>query len=354
LTRASPDARAEFARLSNDEQAARLALLGARALAAWGLGDARLDLLKYRENAVFRATSGDAERRLHALRVHRPGYRSDAQIRSEAAWMRALAREGGVPTPAIVPTQAGDVLAVAAVEGVPEPRQCDLLAWVEGRPLGTLERGVDMDEAGLRRTYRTVGEVAARIHAHAARWTRPADFARPAWDAEALVGEAPTFGPFWKLPGLGGAQRSVLLRARDRAREALEALGPADALVHGDLIPDNLLAGGEGVRVIDFDDCGFSWPGLELATSVFPLRVSGGLAAGLASWLEGYRALRPFPDADRELLPTFLVARGLSYLGWPVGRPEVALPEAAIAFMVDAITDLAERYLSGALRREVA
>jgi Ser/Thr protein kinase RdoA (MazF antagonist) len=342
----------EFARLPNEEQAARLARLGERALAAWGLDGARLDLLKYRENAVFRVSSDPAEAP-HVLRVHRPGYRSDAHIRSEAAWMRALAREAKLATPELLPTRAGDLLVVASAQGVPEPRQCDLLDWVDGQPLGTLEQGVDLDDSALRRTYRTVGEVAARIHAHGARWKRPADFARPAWDVDALVGEAPTFGPFWKLPALDDAQRQLLLRARDHVRQTLRAFGEPTALIHGDLIPDNLLVGPDGLRVIDFDDCGFSWPGFELATSVFTLGVSGGFDEGLAAWLEGYRSVRPFPDADRELLPAFLVARGLSYLGWPVGRAEIEMPEALLTFLAGAVTELAERYLSGALRQDL-
>lgn len=343
----------EFAPLSTEEQVARLTRLAARALAAWDLEGAPLDLIKYRENAVFCVGERAGSDPPHVLRVHRPRYRTDAHIRSEAAWMRALARDDAVPTPELLPTREGDVLTRVAVEGVPEPRQCDLQAWVEGEPLGTLEGGVALDEKTLRRTYRTVGEMAARIHAHGARWKRPPGFARPAWDVETLLGDAPAFGPFWELPVLTEAQRSLLFRARDRARAELEAHGRPVALVHGDLIPDNLLAGRDGVRVIDFDDCGSSWVGFELVTSLFPLRMTGGFEPGLRAWLEGYRAVCEFPTAELERLPAFLVARGLSYLGWPVGRPEIHLPEAVPGFLASRVTELAERYLSGELAAEL-
>lgn len=236
--------------------------------------------------------------------------------------MRALAADG-IATPLVLDTRDGDVLAVAAAPGVPEPRQCDLIGWVEGRPLGSLERGVDLDADGVRAAYVTIGALAARLHAHADRWEIPDDFARPAWDVDSLVGDAPVFGRFWELDVLDDEPRAILLRARDRVRERLQELGPVRQLVHGDLIPDNVLVDGERLNVIDFDDCGWSWPLFELATSVFPLLVSGGFDAGLEGFLGGYATVRPFPESELQLLPDMLVARGLSYLGWPVGRPEI-------------------------------
>lgn len=335
-----------FARLPESEQVARLARLAERALEAWGLTGARIAPIKYRENAVFRVTSGDGTRR--ALRVHRADYRSDAHIRSEIAWMRALSRSG-IATPAALPTREGDVLCRASDPGVPEPRQCDLFEWVEGQPLGTLEGGVHLGEKALRRTYETVGAIAAQIHDHGARWTPPRGFARPAWDAEALVGDAPAFGRFWELDGLADPQRALLLRSRDLVRQRLRALPPPDRLVHGDLIPDNLLAEAGRVRVIDFDDCGFGWHGFELVTSIFPLLVSGGFEAGRDAFLAGYRRVRPFPEEELALLPTFVMARALSYLGWPAGRPEIAAQRRLVPFLIARCAELAEGYLgSGA------
>lgn len=309
-----------FAQASEAEQVEALRRLGTAALHAWGLAAQPIGLIKYRENAVFRV--GAADRPQAVLRIHRPGYRSDAMIRAEAAWMRALAADG-FATPAVVPTRAGDVLAVASGDGVPEPRQCDVIAWIGGRPLGSLERGVDLDAAGVRAAYATIGRLAARLHEHAARWHRPDGFERPVWDVDSLVGDSPAFGRFWELEVLDDAQRTVLLGARDRVRARLQALGPVRQLVHGDLIPDNVLVDGERLNVIDFDDCGWSWPLFELATSVFPLLVGGGFDAGLEGFLAGYGEVRAFPEEELALLPDMLVARGLSYLGWPVGRPEI-------------------------------
>ena len=117
--------------------------------------------------------------------------------------------------------------------------------------------------------------------------------------------------------------------------------------VHGDLVPDNILVDGATTRVIDFDDFGWSWIGFELATSLFTLQVTGGFDTALAGYLDGYRSVRPFPPEDLELLPELLMARGLSYLGWPVGRPEIESTRHLVPMLVYAITEAARSYLGG-------
>lgn len=333
----------EFAQLSNDEQVARLQTLAECALSAWELETPRLELIKYRENAVFGVRTGDGGRAV--LRVHRPRYRSDRDIRSEIAWMRAL-REVGVYAPEALETRSGDVLTVVGVETVPEPRQCDMMRWVEGRAPGTLEAGVPDSDAAVYELYRSVGKIAARMHEHGKHWDKPADFTRPAWNVDTLVGDNPVWGRFWELCELTDAQRKVLGDARDRVRERLSRLGPADTLIHGDLVPDNLLVDGATIRVVDFDDCGWSWIAFEMVTSVFPLQLSGGLEAGRAGYLAGYRSVRPFPQDELELFPDLFLARALSYLGWPAGRPEIQSVRSLIPLMAAMITQAAEEYLA--------
>jgi len=331
-----------FAELPDDEQIARLSRLAARALSAWDISAPQLELVKYRENAVFMVTAREGGRSI--LRIHRPRYRSDDDIRSEFAWMQALDTDG-IPTPSAIFTRRGDYVTTVAVEGVPEPRQCDLMTWVPGEPPGTLEAGVAAGAAEVHTLYRAVGSLAARMHEHVAGWKRPPWFVRPAWNVETLVGEHPTFGPFWELAAISDEQLTILLAARDRVRERLRRFRPADMLIHGDLVPDNILVDGATTRVIDFDDFGWSWIGFEMTTSLFPLQVSGSFDAGLAGYLEGYRAVRPFPADELELLPEMLMARGLSYLGWPVGRPEIESARNLIPMLIYMMTEASERYL---------
>lgn len=333
-----------FAAQPEAEQVRVLALLASRALESWDLGAPRLDLVKYRENAVFRVT--DAAGRRAILRVHRPRYRTDLDIECELAWMRAL-DAAGIATPAAIAARDGRLVVTASAAGVPEPRQCDLLEWVDGAPPGTLEGGVAASDESLRVLYRSVGATAARMHEIARGWARPQPFSRPSWNVETLVGDTPTFGRFEDLEVLAPEQRRVLAEARDVVRERLAALGPADALIHGDLVPDNILVDDAGAqRIIDFDDFGWSWAGFEMTTSLFPLQVSGGFDVGLAGYLEGYRSVREFPVAELEALDDMLLARGLSYLGWPAGRPEIASARDIAPLFAALLTESAAAYLA--------
>jgi Ser/Thr protein kinase RdoA (MazF antagonist) len=333
---------AEFAGFDADEQVRRLRGLALTALSAWDFDAPALELLKYRENTVFALR--DASGRRAVVRVHRPRYRSDLDIRCELAWMKELDALG-IRTPRAIATKTGEVLATACVAEVPEPRQCDVLQWVEGAPPGTLEGGVAGGEDEIRGIYRGVGELAARMHELVGGWKLPEPFSRPSWNADTLVGEAPTFGRFEDLDVLTPEQLRVLVAARDVARERLEALGPATQLIHGDLVPDNILVDGEVQRLIDFDDFGWSWAAFEMATSLWPLQISGGFDAGLAGYLEGYRGVRAMPEAELEALPDLLMARSLSYLGWPVGRPEIASARDLAPLFAMMLSDAASEYL---------
>jgi Ser/Thr protein kinase RdoA (MazF antagonist) len=292
--------------------------------------------------------SADGER--FAMRVHRPDYRTDAEIRSEIEWMGALAA-AGLRTPAALPTRDGELLARARAAGVPQPRQCDLFRWVSGEPVGTLEGGVAAGREAARHSYELLGELAARVHEHGAQWKRPEGFSRPVWDADALVGEDPVFGRFWELGGLDAERLRVLFAARDRARERLEALPRTPdrwGLLHGDFLPENILMDARGPQLIDFDDCGEGWYGFELATGLFPLLRQEIFDDVLDAYLRGYRRVRALDEEGLDALPSFLMARGLSYLGWPVGRPEMEEARSLAPLLAELITAQAQRYLDGA------
>lgn len=53
-----------------------------------GVGTAELELLKYRENAVYAVTTDNSER--YAIRVYRHNCHSDAELESELTWLKAL------------------------------------------------------------------------------------------------------------------------------------------------------------------------------------------------------------------------------------------------------------------------
>ncbi|HWO08189.1 MAG TPA: hypothetical protein VNN80_01875, partial [Polyangiaceae bacterium] len=173
------------------KQGERVATLARAALESWGLEARELTLLKYRENAVFRVAADDGRR--YAIRVHRAGYHSDAELRSELQWMQALCADG-FDVPELIPTRRGHLFDVVSHPDIPEPRQVDLFGWIDGRQLGSVEGGVEGDVETLAGTFHTIGVLAARLHNQSSRWRPPPGFTRQAWDVEGLVGEQPLWG----------------------------------------------------------------------------------------------------------------------------------------------------------------
>jgi Ser/Thr protein kinase RdoA (MazF antagonist) len=302
--------------LSEAERLAAFDGLAANAVAAWDLRPILLQRIACRENAVYAVQVADGGRM--ALRVHRSGYHDRAALDSELKWMRALA-QSGVATPAAVTTPTGEAIVEVTSDNVPVPHLCDLLEWVDGRPLARVEDPGSLHRESLIAMYRTVGRIAAQIHAHSETWQAPARFVRPRWDREGCLGQNALWGPWSHLDVLEPDERQVLNAAVAVLDRTLERLGQdrqVYGLVHADFVPDNLLEHRGQIVVIDFDDGGYGWYLWELATAVFWYLGTPHYTETLEGYIEGYRTVRRLPDSELELLPTFLLLRALVYMGW--------------------------------------
>ncbi|WP_432168345.1 phosphotransferase enzyme family protein [Streptomyces sp. bgisy031] len=341
----------DFYDLAPAEQADRLARLAQAACSLWDLGEIPVvSLIKCRENAVFQVA--DAAGRRHVMRVHRAGYHTPEALESELRWMSEL-RGAGVATPAVVPDRDGHLFRHVTCDDVPDGRLVDVLTWVAGRPLGSLEDGVGDTESAAA-AFRETGRLMARLHDHAEHWQRPAGFTRHAWDLEGLLGETPLWGRFWELAVLDAEQRSLVLAARDLARADLLDFGDtADryGLIHADFLPENLLVDADdsaAVHLIDFDDAGFGWHLFDIATSLFVAVGEPGFDTLLDAFAAGYRTERDLPDEHLTRLPLFFLLRGLTYLGWLHTRQETDTARELTPVMVEAVTALAADYVASA------
>lgn len=334
----------EFFTLTPEQQAERMRAAGADALTNWGIRDASLRLIKYRENAVFRVDHADGR---HALRLHRLGYHSDDELRSELQWMQAL-EDAGIHTPTVVPTPSGDLFVKQSGDGLPGAIQVDLFEWIDGAQLGSVEEGI-ADEAMAVDTFGTIGEIAARVHNQATNWTLPEGFTRHAWDEHGLAGDRPFWGRFWEIDAASGAQRDLLKRAKDTIFQRLKTMPKTPdtySMIHADFAPENLMVDENGVRLIDFDDAGFGWHLFEIATSVYFLRQEPFYDAALAATIEGYRRHRALSDEHLEYLPLIMLARGTTYVGWVHTRHETETAQELTPLLVEMACELAEEYLS--------
>ena len=309
-----------------EDAAAVLEQLAVSALRGWGTELRDIRLIKMRENAVFRVV--DSRGNSFALRIHREGNHSDDALRSELAWMAAL-QEAGIDVPTIVPTLDGRLFVTAHVDGLKTSRQVDLIQWIDARPLGTSEGGLAASPSDIGQAYRTIGNIAARLHNQAVAWSPPPGFRRPRWDLEGLVGEQPLWGRFWDLAALTHTERSLLIHAREQVRRALLSWArSADSdrrysLIHADLVPENILvSAGGAVRVIDFDDCGFGYRMYDVAVALWEYRHRDDYPEFRSAFVAGYTRHRPLTDEQMRLLDSFIAAREVAFGLWLVGMAE--------------------------------
>ena len=371
----APPVVSENAELAAHLRAAR------RALSSWAVNVVGVERVSVSENIVLRVRAADGGG--YVLRLHRPGYHTLAELRSEQRWTAALAR-AGVDVPVVVATRRGEGYApVALGVGDGEWRYAGLLEWVDGITLGEAIdaelRAADQSEAAQQRaasgTYQhgrrshgdvdnhasaradipsppvaaamphagthpaaardasdtalthfaSLGEIMAGIHNQASVWRIPAGFKRHRLDADGFLGERPFWGRFWESPHLAAKQRRQLAALRRPLARALRQLGKTPetyGLIHADLHPGNVIVDGERLHVIDFDDAGFGWHAYEFAVALHAYQDQPRFQDFLAALVRGYRRVRPVSDAVVAQVPMFLLVRALASIGWTATRPE--------------------------------
>jgi Ser/Thr protein kinase RdoA (MazF antagonist) len=306
--------------------------LAQQAAKLWGFAPEQTALAARRENIVWRAEDA---RGAFALRLHRIGYRSDAELISELQWMEALV-EGGLNVPRPLPSHSGRL--VEEVGGT----LVDLLTWLPGRPIG-LQAQLDVpDRSGF---CRDLGALLARLHAVSDDWAPPPGFTRPAWDRAGLVGETPLWGPFWDNPGLTGPQRATLLAARAKADAHLAGIeGRLDyGLIHADALSENILIHDGTLSLIDFDDGGWGFRDFDLATFLMRFLDAPDYPALRAALLDGYAMRRAVDPATLDL---FILLRALTYPGWIIPRLSEPGGTERSARAIRTALPLAEAYLA--------
>lgn len=295
-----------------DAAATADARVAVAALARHGFAAPRPRLINLSENATY-LVDDPATGRTAVLRVHRPDYHPRRAIESELDWLTDLGATTPVTTPAVVPDRTGERVTAVDVAGA-----------TRHAVLFELLPGVAPDEAALRGSdFETLGTITALMHRHARAWRRPAGFERFAWDWRHCIGAAPRWGRWQDGIGVGPAEEAVLGAAARLVRTRLAAYGDgADrfGLVHADLRAANLLVdrtpAGETVRVIDFDDCGFSWFMYDFGAAVSFLEHDPRLEEWQDAWLRGYRREEPLGPDDEAMLATFVMLRRLLLVAW--------------------------------------
>jgi Ser/Thr protein kinase RdoA (MazF antagonist) len=348
------------------EVLADLQVMVGNARRLWGLSSAAgVSLLNVSENATFAVSDAcgrdDRERppgddlpdcgdapggrtvpRELVIRVHRVGYSSAVEIRSELEWINALRRERVVET--ATPVAGVDGEYVQTLES-PSGRARRFAVAFERLPGREPDAGADAP-----RWFERLGEVTARMHRHSRAWALPEGFRRKRWDVESMVGDRGYWGPWRAALGLEAPGPWVIERALAVIRERLERFGTGAArfgLVHADLRLANLLVDGSHLRIIDFDDCGFGWFLYDFAAAVSFIEHEMVVGELLRAWVVGYRQVAPLSAAELEEMPSFVVLRRILLTAWLASHAEVPFARAMGAAYTAGTVRLARDYLDG-------
>lgn len=284
----------------------------------------KIELITHSENVTFRVfvRGGDTD---YVLRLHRPGYNSIEELESERIWTGAL-NESGIAVPDSLETCDGGHYVLVDIPAAGEQRYAGMTTWHEGMPLRDFLESCS-DGAERKRIFHRFGEIAAAFHNQSTRWKPPPGFTRRRLDLDALLGEDPFWGRFWEHPELTEAEQGLLLRARVKVRASLTAYGEAPgnfSLIHADFTPDNIIYDGHDLAVIDFDDSAYGWHMYDIASALVECWFDNDFEALQAVFLDGYREHRSLASQDIDILPDFLLVRGMAIIGWYLQRPEYA------------------------------
>jgi Ser/Thr protein kinase RdoA (MazF antagonist) len=320
---------------------ADLELMVIRSLSYWDLPpDTAVTLLNLSENATF-ALDADGGANL-VLRVHRVGYCSAEEIRSELAWIMALRQDRVIDTARPVPARDGEL-----VQRLQSPSGRPARHAVAFERLAGAEPSAQSNAVPW---FERLGELTAKMHRHARTWPLPQGFRRKRWDMDAMVGPRGYWGPWRAAIGLDPAGTKVLETALALIRRRIEAFGAGPerfGLVHADLRLANLLADDGHLRIIDFDDCGFSWFMYDFATAVSFIEHDPQVPALLEAWINGYRSVAALVPADVEEIPTFVVLRRILLCAWLASHSEVPLASQLGAAYTQGTVAMADELLRG-------
>ncbi len=317
-----------FENLTRGGQIRRMRRLAETALAAYELTDVTLQPLQHFFNTTFRvdalARSGHAElvgpiseqRERFVLRIHRAGAQDAATIQSELNWLLALRRDSGLVVPEPVATREGTLVRRVADAGVPEPRQCVLFRWVDGRFCGSRP-----DTRALAR----VGAFMATLHRHAESYVTPAHFTRPRWDYEGLRYRALGTDLAQSLAHLSRAEQALLDAMATRVRRTMEDLQEERTvfgLIHADLYERNYLFCGKKVHAIDFDGCGWGYYLFDIGVTLSTLLEHSAYPQLRRAFLQGYRSVRALSEEHEALIDTFIGGRLMCHVLWLAAHVE--------------------------------
>ena len=286
----------------------------------WGFSpSADVALLTYSENATF-TVQGNGEKRV--FRVYRPLYHSNDEILAELQFMQRVEQQGNIILPHIYKTLNDEYFLSINADGFDWRMVC--FSFIEG-----IEPKISDN---LPQWFEKLGGLAAQLHQITKNWPhvpqddahRQSRFTRKNWTYQTMIGQNAYWGN-WRAARLDDKGKALLEICDARLKKACEEIeekGTKLALLHADLRLANLLICGNDLAIIDFDDCGFSWLGLDFANAISFIEHEPIIDELQDQWLNGYAKISE-PDKNMiESLPHLIMMRRVQLTAWLMSHNE--------------------------------
>jgi len=260
-------------------------------------------------------------------------------IASEVNWIRALRRESVVEALDPIAGNEGRFVQKLDSSELGRPRCAVIFTFLEG---------VEPEPDSLMASFVRLGEITAHMHCQVKSWITPAGFSRPIWSPKEIFDNCNGFGRWQDAMGMDQEALDCLGRMVKVIERRLSALGRHPrhfGLVHADLRLANTLIEGDRTKLIDFDDCGFSWFTYDLATALSFILDRPDVPDLIEAWLAGYRSVVELPRALEAEIPTIIMLRRVAKLDWLNTRRHVEFSRNTVPSFTSASCQLAEEYL---------
>ncbi len=309
-----------YEQLTHRGQVGRLKTLALEALEQYPIRVNEVTPLVHLFNSTFKIETDNGR---FVMRINRPHDRSQAEIRSEMQWLAAIRRDTALVVPDPLANHDGDLVTHVEHSGVPDPRDCVLFHWVDGRfyrrKLGptALER---------------VGGFMARLHNHVQTFDFPNGFVRPKLQLDGEAGRMVQHALKHGRELLSDEMCDDIAQTVNTIRPIIDGIGQDKSvynLIHADIHQGNYLFKNQTVRAIDFDDCGWGHFAYDVAITFWYLGAHPALAYMKAAFLKGYRAVRDFPSEHEAYIEPFLALRSLLLMAFMASEPNPRIRQIA-------------------------
>ena len=274
--------------------------LGEQIQEHFGLGNPfNCELLHRGMNDFYMVREGGKQ---YAARVWRPMSRPDSDVDYEIEFLLHL-HDGGIPIP--TPRRGLDGSNFMPIEAQDGNRATALFAWAYGKPYSanpTIE------------ISRKMGEIFGRLHkrsmSYKPKQERVIDRSRNIKKAAPLLAELVAHRP--EDQALYARLGDEVLKRYDEVRRRTDL---PMGTVQGDFHIHNAFVTDDGhITIMDFDACGRDYFVQELMSYKWSIEKNNLDPRLWDVFLEGYETERPLSDAEREMIPLFLLWKEFQYL----------------------------------------